>query len=112
MSNQAKKTIGFKMPEKPQAAVKAGGDQWVKDRVQPDEQAAPISAASAQPEAPKLVPVPAAPPAAAPKPEEMKRFTIDVTETLHKRIKAECAMRGVHMADVIRDMLEKEFAKS
>lgn len=41
--------------------------------------------------------------------EPMKRFTIDVTESLHKRIKSQCAIRGVKMADVIRDLLEKEF---
>ena len=38
-----------------------------------------------------------------------KRFTIDVPEALHRRIKARCAMRGAKMADVIRGMLEKEF---
>ena len=44
--------------------------------------------------------------------EVMKRFTIDVTEDLHKRIKAQCAMRGDKMADVIRDLLEREFPKA
>ena len=44
--------------------------------------------------------------------EPMKRFTIDVNETLHKRIKAECARRGQKMADVIRDLLEREFPKN
>ncbi|WP_407052109.1 plasmid partition protein ParG [Methyloraptor flagellatus] len=41
--------------------------------------------------------------------EAMKRFTIDVPETLHRRVKAQCAGRGVKMADVIRDLLEREF---
>jgi predicted DNA binding CopG/RHH family protein len=44
--------------------------------------------------------------------EPMKRFTIDVTETLHKRIKGQCAMRGEKMADVIRELLEREFPPS
>jgi hypothetical protein len=44
--------------------------------------------------------------------EAMKRFTIDVSEGLHKRIKAQCAMRGTKMADVIRDILEREFPKA
>ena len=44
--------------------------------------------------------------------EPMKRFTIDVTESLHKRIKAQCAMNGTKMADVIREMLEERFPKS
>ena len=41
--------------------------------------------------------------------EPMKRFTIDVPESLHRRVKTQCAMRGVKMADVIRGMLDKEF---
>jgi len=41
--------------------------------------------------------------------EPMKRFTIDVPESLHRRIKAQCAMRGAKMAIVIRGLLEKEF---
>ena len=39
--------------------------------------------------------------------ERMKRFTIDVPESLHRRIKAECALRGVKMADFLRETLEK-----
>jgi hypothetical protein len=41
----------------------------------------------------------------------MKRFTIDVTEELHTRIKVECSKRHAKMADVIRDLLEREFPK-
>lgn len=48
-------------------------------------------------------------PAPAMQVEPMKRFTIDVTSSLHTRIKTQCAMRGTKMADVIRDLLEKEF---
>jgi hypothetical protein len=44
--------------------------------------------------------------------EKTKRFTIDVSESLHKRIKVECAARGTKMADVIRDLLEQEFPGS
>jgi ParG len=53
---------------------------------------------------------------AAPRPETspgpMKRFTIDVSLELHKRIKTQCAMRGAKMADVLREILEREFPKS
>ena len=49
----------------------------------------------------------APPPAAA---EQMKRFTIDVPLSLHTRIKVQCAAKGVKMADVIREMLEREFS--
>jgi len=41
--------------------------------------------------------------------ERMKRFTIDVPESLHRRIKAGCALRGVKMADYLRETLEKLF---
>jgi hypothetical protein len=41
--------------------------------------------------------------------EAMKRFTIDVPATLHKRIKSQCAMRGLKMADMLRELLEKQF---
>lgn len=40
----------------------------------------------------------------------MKRFTVDVPESLHRRIKAQCAMRGTKMADEIRALLEKHYA--
>jgi hypothetical protein len=35
----------------------------------------------------------------------MKRFTIDVPESLHTRIKIECARRGAKMAEVLRENL-------
>jgi hypothetical protein len=44
--------------------------------------------------------------------EPMKRFTIDVSVELHRRVKSECARRGVKMADVLRELLEREFPKS
>jgi len=41
----------------------------------------------------------------------MKRLTIDVPLTLHKRIKTQCAMKGDKMADVIRELPEQHFGK-
>jgi predicted DNA binding CopG/RHH family protein len=41
--------------------------------------------------------------------EKMKRLTIDLPESLHRRVKIGCAERGEKMADVIRELLEKEF---
>jgi len=35
----------------------------------------------------------------------MKRLTIDLPAELHARLKAECAIRGVKMADEIRSIL-------
>ena len=44
--------------------------------------------------------------------EAMKRLTIDVSESLHKRMKVQCALRGERMADVVRALLEREFPAS
>jgi hypothetical protein len=41
--------------------------------------------------------------------EKMKRFTFDVSESLHRRVKGGCAARGIEMADLMRAYLEKEF---
>lgn len=41
--------------------------------------------------------------------ETMKRLTVDVPSSLHTRIKSQCALRGVKMADEIRELLEKHF---
>ncbi len=41
--------------------------------------------------------------------EPIKRLTIDVPLSLHQRIKYTCALEGVIMADVIRDLLIKRF---
>ncbi len=47
------------------------------------------------------------------KPKEiMKRLTIDVPVSLHKRIKSSCALRNAVMADEIRDLLEQWFPAS
>jgi hypothetical protein len=46
---------------------------------------------------------------AAPEREPMKRFTIDVPVSLHKRVKSQCAMQNLVMADVMRDLLERQF---
>jgi ParG len=77
------KSVAFRMP--PKAPDPA--DAWVQTR-------------AAEPEIP--APAPA---------EAMKRFTIDVPVSLHTRIKAQCALRGEKMADVIRALLDCEFPK-
>ena len=51
---------------------------------------------------------PAAPPETSPK-EELKRFTIDIPVTLHRRIKSQCANRGVKMRDDILELLLKYY---
>lgn len=41
--------------------------------------------------------------------EPTKRLTIDVSRSLHRRIKSQCALQNLVMADEIRDLLEKRF---
>ena len=43
--------------------------------------------------------------------EGTKRLTIDLPASLHTRIKATCALRGVKMADEIRKLLEEHFSQ-
>jgi hypothetical protein len=42
-------------------------------------------------------------------PESMKRLTIDIPESLHRDIKAQCAMRGSKIVDEIREMLLQKY---
>jgi predicted DNA binding CopG/RHH family protein len=41
--------------------------------------------------------------------ETNKRLTLDIPASLHTRIKATCAQRGVKMADALRELLEEKF---
>ena len=41
--------------------------------------------------------------------EKMKRLTIDIPADLHRQIKTGCAARGEKMADVVRELLLREF---
>ena len=43
--------------------------------------------------------------------ESMKRLTIDIPASLHSRIKSQCALRGVKMADELRNLLERHFSE-
>ena len=44
-----------------------------------------------------------------PKPELMKRLTIDIPLSLHKRVKSQCGAQGTTIADVVRAHLERKF---
>jgi hypothetical protein len=46
---------------------------------------------------------------AAPAEESMKRFSIDVPASLHRRVTAACTKRGLKVSSVLRDLLEREF---
>lgn len=42
-------------------------------------------------------------------PISTKRLTLDIPESLHARIKSQCALRHTKMVDEIREMLEAKF---
>jgi len=42
-------------------------------------------------------------------PAPTKRVTVDIPAELHRRVKMQCAMRGVNMTEVMRDLLDREF---
>ena len=77
------KTVNFKVPQR---SVPTKVDDWVQSTRPVDREAPPAGPT-----------------------EAMKRFTIDVPVTLHTRIKMECARRGIKMADMLRELLEREF---
>jgi hypothetical protein len=78
------KTVQFKMPMAPKSA-----DAWVGQGIEPHlATPSPIEARSAA---------------------KTKRFTIDVPQELHARVKVTCAQRGTNMADELRRILEREF---
>lgn len=41
--------------------------------------------------------------------EPIKRLTVDVPLSLHRRIKTQCVMEDLIIADVVRDLLDKRF---
>ena len=45
-----------------------------------------------------------------PEKKKMKRLTIDIPESLHRQIKADCAMRGSKIADEIRQLLSEKYS--
>jgi hypothetical protein len=87
------KKVAF--PPKPSMVVPANADTWVSGGLaQADERTpGPVNAETVEI-------------------ERMKRFTFDVPEHLHRRIKARCAEKGVDMADEMRRLLEQHFPSS
>ena len=39
----------------------------------------------------------------------VKRLTIDISESLHRAIKSQCAMRGTKIADEVRELLLQKY---
>lgn len=101
------KSVSFKVPT---SKLATGADAWIANRgAEPasDREGSNVTALKAV----EAAPPPAPEPAAAPK-EKMSRFTIDVPESLHRRVKMQCAGRGTKMADMMRELLEREFPEA
>lgn len=98
------KTVQFKVPG---SKLPPAADSWIANRgAEPptsDREGGTVTSLKAA-----EVPVAATP---APK-EKSARLTIDLPESLHRRVKAQCAGRGVRMVDVVRNFLEREFPAS
>lgn len=75
---------------KPTSSPSLNADTWVAGAAKTDE---PLPGKTASPA------------------EKIKRFTFDVPESLHRRVKARCAEKGVDMADEMRRLLEQRFSK-
>lgn len=74
---------------KPTSTSPANADAWVNSEMPSD------------PPANKSIEEPA--------PMKMKRFTFDVSENLHRRVKMRCAEKGVDIAEEMRRLLEEHF---
>lgn len=91
------KSVAFKVPPSklaPSPAVEA----WVANRESSDRGEGGVASFPGNPTKPIK-----------PAKEKTTRFTLDVSEGLHRRIKVACAMRGQSIADVMREVLEREF---
>lgn len=80
---------GKKVPIGAKPTSKPTPDDWVQSR-----------GATTTTEAPK------------PEKEKLKRLTIDISESLHREIKSQCAMRGTQIADEVRELLAQKYGKS
>ncbi|TXM94971.1 hypothetical protein [Methylobacterium sp. WL116] len=101
------KSVLFKVPT---SKLATGADAWIANRGTEPVSDREGGKATALKTIEAVLP-PAPEPAAAPK-EKMSRFTIDVPESLHRRVKMHCAGRGTKMADMMRELLEREFPKA
>lgn len=89
------KTVAFKVPPPKLAAT---AEKWIAGRDSPDRGEGASLPAIAEVVKPSKIAK-----------EKTTRFTLDVSEELHRRIKVACAERGQTIAEVMRDVLEREF---
>lgn len=102
MSKAGGKSVSFKVP---QSKLAHGADAWIANRG--------AEPATTDREGGSVTPLKAVEVAPAPEPKErVARLTIDLPESLHRRVKMQCAGRGKKMVDVVREFLEREFPEA
>lgn len=88
------------------AQPKPNLDEWVEAREVPSpEKTPPVTVTETAPPAKTQPPTP---PPEAPK-EKIKRLTLDIPESLHRRIKGKAVMEGTTMVDMLRALLEETY---
>ncbi len=88
------------IPVKPVRLQNPEADTWVESRNAPQP---------APPQQDRAVARPTLSPPTVEMKEAIKRLTIDIPESLHRDIKAQCAMRGTKIADEVRELLMKKY---
>lgn len=94
----------FKRPETPPTILGPDVERFVSGPTSPPETAR----AEAAPDAQQAHQVEGK----AVKADPTKRLTIDIPESLHKRVKSQCANQGTTIADVVRAFLERKFPEA
>ena len=90
----SRKQVKFGAQPKPQPDL----NEWVENREVPVTEKATLT--------PEPEPTPLKP--EEPK-EKMKRLTLDIPESLHRRIKGKAVLEGVTMVEMLRELLEKTY---
>jgi hypothetical protein len=89
----------FKRPERPETpSAIPGADTWIAEANGAPAPTVPQVEKPAHQVVAKVL-----------NPELMKRLTIDIPVSLHKRVKSQCGAQGTTIADVVRSYLEKKF---
>lgn len=90
------KRVAFSAARPSEQRIAAGADDWVTSRNGSDPEVAVPDPDTQAPQAQ----------------EPLKRLTLDIPESLHRAIKAQCAADGTKMVVEIRHLLEQKYRKS
>jgi predicted DNA binding CopG/RHH family protein len=78
--------------------IKASVDNWVENRE--------VSTSESNPQlaTPEVTPI-----TEEPDQPKIKRLTLDISETLHKKIKVRAVIKGISMVEMLRELLETTY---